>query len=562
MDTRATPTPAVAEAPVLESQATPAERLREFSKMLRRRWRIVVMVMVLTTAAALASSLSSPKQYEATAKLLLRADEPIEALVGRAPGGGSTADPERETNTKVALIKLETVADRVANKLGLSIPTQELLSQVSAEVEGTSDIVAITVRDRDPRQAARIADGFAEEYVAFRRESAQRSIDEAVALARTRLNSLDPVARASAEGRQLEARQRELEIASSLQTGGAEVVLRAAVPTTAASPRPKLAGLLGVLFGLILGIAAAALFEFLDRRLRDVESAQTAFELPLLAVIPKPARSSDTVLLNGDRAIEEAYGTLAANVVFAKRARDLSVIMITSHRSGDGKTSTAFGLARALRTLGQRVIIVEADLHHPRFVQVCNIAQRGGLSSLLAREGKLRDELVPLDSHTLNHHKRTKAGSSFSVLPAGPVPPNPSAMLSRPVMGQILDECRRQADVVLIDTAPVGLVHDPLTLVNHVDGVIVVARLDHTTKDGARKVVRLLNQVGARILGVALIGGPRTAGYYGYGKQNADSRHFGRPTTTKTKTKTRTKTKSDPPLGADAESESEPASRA
>ncbi len=525
--------------------------------MLRRRWRIVVMVVLLTTAAALASSLTSTKQYEGTAKLLLRADEPIEALVGRAPGGGSTADPERETNTKVALIKLETVADRVVDRLGLGISAQALLSQVSTEVEGTSDIVAITVRDPDPRRAARIADGFAEEYVAFRRESAQRSIDEAVTLARARLNSLTPDARASAEGRQLEARQRELEIASSLQTGGAEVVRRAAVPTSAASPRPKLALVLGLLGGLLLGIAAAALFEFLDRRLRDVESAQTAFELPMLAVIPKPARSSDTVLLNGDRGIEEGYGTLAANVVFAKRARDLSVLMITSQRSGDGKTSVTFGLARALRTLGQRVIVVEADLHHPRFVQVCNIAQRGGLSSLLAREGKLKDELVPLDSHTLGHSRQLKAGgSSFSVLPAGPVPPNPSAMLSRPVMGQILEECRRQADVVLIDTAPVGLVHDPLTLVNHVDGVIVVARLDHTTKDGARKVLRLLNQVGARTLGLALLGGPRTPGYYGYGKEKADSRHFGRPTTTKTKTK------SDRPPGADADLESETASRA
>jgi Mrp family chromosome partitioning ATPase len=98
-------------------------------------------------------------------------------------------------------------------------------------------------------------------------------------------------------------------------------------------------------------------------------------------------------------------------------------------------------------------------------------------------------------------------------------------MLSRPVMGRILDECREYADVVLIDTAPVGLVHDPLTLVNHVDDVIVVSRLGYTTKDAARQTLQTLGQVRASVLGVVVAGGERIAGYYG----DADSRHYGRP---------------------------------
>ena len=505
---------------------SPGERLRELIAVLRRRWRLIACITFLVTGAALAVSLSSEERYDATAKLLLRENEPIDALLSGRDAGGA-ADPERETNTKVALIKLETIAERVSGKLRLRRSAPDLLGQVSTEVEGTSDIVAITVRDPSPRRAADIANGFAQEYVAFRRESARSSLDEAADLARSRLASLSGDERTSAEGRQLEARLRELEIASSLQTGGAEIVRRAATPTNAAVPKPLLTGVLGLLLGLALAVGIAVVRELLDRRLRHEEDALAAYGLPILATIPKPQRSSNTAILSGDHDVDEAYGTLAANVVFSNRAGERSVLMITSPRSGDGKTSATLGLAKALTTLGQRVIAIEADLHHPRFVQICDVEQSGGLSSLLAGVGNLEEELVTVDVAGRPRPGRDGKASrtAFSILPAGPVPPNASAMLSRPVMGRILEDCREHADVVLIDTAPVGLVHDPLTLVNQVHDVIVVSRLGHTTKDAARQTLRTLSQVSASVLGVVLTGGERIAGYYG----NADSRHYGRP---------------------------------
>ncbi len=516
-----------AQPPSPEVQApTPVERLHELSRMLRRRWLLIAFMVVLVTGAALASSLRAPDEYDATAKLLLRENEPIEALLGRTPGA-APADPEREANTKVALIKLDAVADRVARKLSLRLPAEELLDKVSTEVEATSDIVAITVRDRDPDQAARLATAFAQEYVAFRRRSARSSIDEAAELASSRLRSLTPEEQASEEGRQLGGRLRELEIAASLQTGGVEVIRLAAIPRGPATLPPLLNGLLGLFLGLVLAVFVALILEFADRRLKDEEEAQAVFELPLLATIPRPSRGSGKVILDGDRDLEEAYGTLAANVVFSIRSRELGALMITSARAEDGKTSVTLGLARALKTLGQRVIVVEADLHHPRFVQTFDIEQRGGLSSLLAEVGTLEDELVALDAYSGN--RATKAGShngaSVSILSAGPVPPNPSAMLARPVMGSILDECRQLADVVLIDTAPVGLVHDPLTLVNHVDGVLLVSRLQWTKQDAARRMMRLLRQVNAPVMGLVLTGGERQQGYYG----DLDTRHYGRP---------------------------------
>ncbi|MDQ3719321.1 MAG: hypothetical protein M3350_00795, partial [Actinomycetota bacterium] len=441
-------------------------------------------VTVLVTAAALAVTLSSTKEYDATSKLLLRDDEPIDALSDRA---AVPADPERETNTKVALIKLETVADRVRGALGLQVSAEQLLQQVTTEVEGTSDIVLITARDGDPSRAAAIASRLASEYVAFRRQSARASIDEAAKLARSRLESLPPEQRASEEGRQLEGRLRELEIAASLQTGGAEVVRQASVPTSASTPRPLLSGVLAAFLGMALAVALALLLEFIDRRIRDEDEAQAVFQLPVLATIPRPSRGAGGSGVQGDQYQQEAYGTLAANVLFSNRGRELTALLITSPGSGDGKTSSVFGLARALTLLGQSVIAIEADLRHPRFVQICNLQQQGGLSSVLAGVGQLDDELVDVDAWTLGERSEEgrKRGAFFSVLPAGPVPPTASGMLSRPAMGDVMADCRRRADIVLVDSAPVGLVHDPITLVNVVDATILVSRLNWTTRDPA-----------------------------------------------------------------------------
>ena len=159
---------------------------------------------------------------------------------------------------------------------------------------------------------------------------------------------------------------------------------------------------------------------------------------------------------------------------------------------------------------------------------------------MLAGVGRLEDGLVGLDVNGRNRDGDCQSGRAvFSILPAGPVPPNPGAMLSRPAMGRILEECRQRADVVLVDTAPVGLVHDPLTLLNHVDDVVLVAQLGHTTRDAARRTLRTLNQVRASVLGVVLVGGERVVGYYG----DADSRHYGRPTSSKRPRKSKQKAK-------------------
>jgi capsular exopolysaccharide synthesis family protein len=490
-------------------------QLVDYLRAIRRRWWLVALLAIVTTAAALAVSLSAEKQYDATAAVLLENEEPVNSLL--TPGANfSPADPERQLNTDVELIEAADTAfaaKRLLAKRLLAIDrsVDALLEQVETDVSSTSDIVDITARDTEPLVAARIANAFAEAYVASRAESARERYIEAAQLAERQLQSLSEEELASPEGRELQARQRELEIAAALQTAGAQIVRRASVPETPARPRPMLSGALGLGLGLLLGIAAALARELFDRRLKSEEAVESFFELPILASIPRPSRRGD------DHAQREAYGLLAANLRFTSLNRESNVVMVTSASPGEGKTTVTLGLGRALARLGLRVIAIEADLRRPTFSAWAPVGSRRGLSGVLTGSGLAR-ELVWLDVETLEPVRAEATdGSAFAVLPAGELPENPQHVLAQPTMQAVIQGCRAIADVVVIDTPPIGTVNDPATLARHVDAIALVVRLDQTTKDAARRAQRVLSNADVDLPGIVLTGAGGTQGYGYYG---------------------------------------------
>src|SRR4051812_7821965 len=341
----------------------PLDQLRA----VRLRWRLILLLALVACGAALAVSFSSQKQYDATVDLLLREQEPANALLD--PGAtASSSDSERELNTNAELIKVGSAAQTVRDRLGLDRSVDDLLKQVATQTSTGSNVVSVRVRDPDPRLAARIANELAADYVEFRLNSARRRYTEAADLARRQLADLSAGARNSAQGRELQSRQRELEIAAALQTGGAEVVRPASVPTSASRPRPLLSGILGLMLGLLFGVCVALGLELADRRFKDEAAVEDFFGLPILAAIPRPARRSGA--LGDDPAQQEAYGLLAANIRLSASHAGLepgvrgpsNVLMVTSPSPADGKTSVSFGVARAYARLGMRVILIEADL--------------------------------------------------------------------------------------------------------------------------------------------------------------------------------------------------------
>ncbi|HEV2059274.1 MAG TPA: Wzz/FepE/Etk N-terminal domain-containing protein [Solirubrobacteraceae bacterium] len=472
----------------------------DYLRAVRERWRLVALVVALCAGIAFAVSLSSEKQYDASAQLLLRGQDPIDTLFDPT-GSAASRDPERALNTEVELITIGPTAQRVRRQLGLDRTPDELLEQVEVKTSSTSDIVELQVRDPDPVMAARIANGFADAYVQYRVESASERYREAADLVHRQLLALPPAQRRTAEGLELQARRRDLQIAAEQKTGGAQVVRRASIPESASRPRPKLAAAIGIVLGLLLGIGLALVLSFVDRRMKDEDEVERSFGLPILGGIPRPARRAETF---DDPAQREAYGLLAANRRLAGVGEATSVIMITSPSPGDGKTSVTIGVARAYARLGLSVVVIEADLRRPAFGRYTDVSLSAGLTGILAG-GSVASELLWLDADTLRPSQRdTSIGGAIGILPAGDVPPNPQRTLSDPRMRLIVDAARAMADVVLIDSAPVGTVNDAAVLAPLVEGIVLVARLNQTTKDAARRAIRTVRNLDVDALGVVV----------------------------------------------------------
>jgi polysaccharide biosynthesis transport protein len=494
-------------------------QLSDSLRAVRRRWPVVVLVTLLVVAVALTVSFSSTRKYDASAELLFGGQAGAESIV--APGRNFDVDPERQLETGVQLIKLDTVAAAVRRRLGLQTPIPDLLEQIETSGGASSDVVEVRARDTEPRRAAAIANAVADEYVRFRRRTARQALDRAAELAATRLNALSPTERTSPEGRELRARQRELEITAALQTGGVEVVRRARIPQDPSRPRPKIAGVVGGMLGLLLGAALALALEFADRRLKDESEIEEIYELPVLGSIPPPSRRDDNHLQR------EAYGLLAANVRLASSPGDAQVVMVTSPSPGDGKTSVALGLARALARLGPRVILLEADLRRPAIARYTGLGQEvGGLTTLLTDPDRhLAQELIWFDAATQRPVTldALKEGMSFAVLPAGSSPPNPQRLLGRPEMASVVEVSRSLADFVIIDTPPIGTVNDAASLSRLVDSVLVVSRLNQTTKDAVRRSLRVLRNLPAALIGVVITDVRLDATYAYYGTEEREA---------------------------------------
>jgi polysaccharide biosynthesis transport protein len=248
----------------MAEQIVPAERASEHLLAIRRRWWLVVAGAVIAGALAFTVSSHEQKRYDASAKVLLSNTEPVNLLLHST--AAPSLDPERDLNTDVALVKLDSVALRVRAQLKLPLTATQLLDEVRVAPQGASNLVAITARDLSPRRAAAIANAFAVRYIHVRQNQAQTAYRQAAQLAQRQVASLSMAQQQGAQGATLRQQLHQLQAAGALQTGGAQLVDPASVPTSAASPRPKFAAGVGVFGGLLLGALAAIAAGATDRR--------------------------------------------------------------------------------------------------------------------------------------------------------------------------------------------------------------------------------------------------------------------------------------------------------
>lgn len=215
--------------------------------------------------------------------------------------------------------------------------------------------------------------------------------------------------------------------------------------------------------------------------------------------------STELITLNNPKSPSaEAYRTLRTNIQFSNVDGDLKTLCVTSSGPGEGKTTTATNLAETFAQAGNRVLIIDADLRRPRVHKVFKLSNHKGLTNVLANQYSI-DDVTQV------------TGTEVTVITSGPIPPNPSELLGSQKMKDIIIQLKQLYDVIIIDAPPVGMVTDAAILSTIVDGTILVVASGKTEIDGAKRAKQLLENVGARIVGVVMTMMPVSKkGYYGY----------------------------------------------
>jgi polysaccharide biosynthesis transport protein len=407
------------------------------------------------------------------------------------------------------LVSLDSLAARTARKLDEpGFGREDVSAAVEVAADGPSDVVTVEATDRDPRFAAELANTYAREYIAFRREADRAKVHEAQALVQRRLDAMTPEERESGSGQELEDSARQLELLAALQTGNAELVQSARPPTSASSPKPVRSVALGLLLGLLLAVGSTLIREQLDRRLRDDSDVTDLLKVPVLAAIPE-SRASATAADNPLAAPDtEAFRMLRTNLRYFNVDEELTSILVMSASPKEGKTTISWNLARAEARAGKRVLYIEADLRRPVVGKQLGIATKGGLTLILAGVTNPGDTVTTV--------------SGVDVITAGPPPPNPAELIESHRMRKLIQWGEDHYDRVIVDTPPAAVVADAIPLVPTVSGVVIVVRLGHSRRDAVERLHMQLSNVDAPVLGVVLNGSVvRKSDYYHYGQRPA-----------------------------------------
>lgn len=307
-------------------------------------------------------------------------------------------------------------------------------------------------------------------------------------------------------------RTKESDLAQMMRVNNIRVLDAPLMPRNPIRPRVSLNIFIGMLFGSVLGVGAAAARALLDRTLKTPDDVERELGLPFLGLIPQiepsTARATTTTrrrrraeLLESrelivhefpQSGIAEASRAIRTNLMFMAPDHPYRALLVTSASPSEGKTTVACCVAIAMAQAGQRVLIVDCDLRRPRMHRIFNRDPRVGVTSALLDPELLSDAALATDIPNL------------SVLPAGPIPPNPSEILHSEKFRSVLEQLRQRYDRVIIDSPPVATVTDAAILSTLVDGTMLVVRAFKTQSDVGRQGARALRDVGAKIAGSVL----------------------------------------------------------
>ena len=307
-------------------------------------------------------------------------------------------------------------------------------------------------------------------------------------------------------------RFRELNAASGISASNIAVVDAAVAPGAPSSPNLAKNLAIALLIGVVIAGATVFLRDQLDDAIRVPEDVEGKIHLPLLGVVPISTDGEPTAALADAKSpVAEAYNSLRGALLYSTPQGLPPVMLVTSARESEGKSTTSYAIARGVALTGKRVLLVDADLRRPSLHRLLGTDGKRGLSSLLTSSDPAASAIVDT------------AQEGLALLPAGPIPPSPTELLSAPRMAAVLEELSAAYDMVVIDSSPVLGLADAPVLSAIVDGVLLVIEADAARGGALKSALRRLRAMEPVILGAVLTkfdpakAGNAYSSYYGYG---------------------------------------------
>lgn len=516
-------------------------RLLDFWAILRRRKYVVLLTLVVGVAAAVGIVVLQTPQYTSTTQLLFLAQN---SSTGSGSSNSNSGLSSGQLATDIQLIQSGPVKAEAAKLLGRASPIATV-----AEI-GTTSVASISVTSPNAALAAKAANAYAKAYIIVNNRqylssqvaaesSLQKqltAINDSIATLTNQLNGtkVGSTAASTMSGQltglysQQAALQQQLnamQAATSQNSASGQIAQLATVSGKPSSPKKTTDILIGAAAGLLLGLGLALLRDHLDDRVRGKDQLEQVVPgIPVLGLIPvigewrDPKNPYLVAQTHPKSPPTEAYRGLRTSIQFMSLENPTKVLQITSPSAGDGKTTTSANLAWIMAEAGQRVVLVGCDLRRPRIHEFFGLPNDIGFTSVLLGETELEDALlrVPNQSH-------------LQVLPTGPVPPNPSELLSSAKTHEVFKNLTAFADIVVVDSAPVLPVTDAAVLSTHADAILLVVSAGMDRRRDIVRSVEMLNQINAPVVGTVLNRAPETDSYayyhyhYGYGYSERSS---------------------------------------
>lgn len=536
---------------------------RQYWMLLRRWFWLIVLCTLLAGGSAYVITSLQPPVYQASVVLLIHSPANLnQAQLARYIEG--------ESQTYVQMLTERPVIEAALAQVGWDVSFDELKEEselpkkrsdtvayasvgpVRAELIANTRLIQLDVVDTEPERATTFANAIAAAFIAQYGENQRERYVDALAAIETQMNDLAAEMEAiqvqiDTLGEQKTGSQDETDLILLQSTLGGyrntysalvrdyeemkafaaqaadliEIYVPARVPRF---PVPSYAlrntAMAGVV-GAMLATGVAFLLEHLDDTIKTSDDVRRELGLSVLGYIGQLS-GEETELVTVTQPLSptsEAFRKLRTSIRFSSLDCSLQTLLITSSGPGEGKSIVASNLSTVIAQSGLKVIALDADLRRPRLDQIFGLYSREGVTRAL------------LDGRVDGYLQKTQEIENLLFLAAGDCPPNPAEALGSRRMRELLTELTQQADIVILDGAPVLPVTDAAVLARSVDAVLLVIDVGKVRRQDAKRAVEDLQQVEANLIGVVLNRIPASFGghyhkYYGKRDANLNKRQW------------------------------------